>query len=463
MSNSLSTTFLPQFTASGLISGLDTGNMVTQLTQLAALPVTSMTTQQTAIKSQISAEATLSSQLSALGALSNTLSDTGIVSANAQTSSQAFTAVAGVGAAPGRYTLQVGQLAAPANDRSQSFDNASSPVSAGTLSFSVGGKTATVTITDGMQLADVAKAINHSGLRISANVLATGTAAYLSITTLDEGFDPHGVAASALQVTETADPTSTQGHPLSLASITTAQNAQFTLDGLDFTRQNNTVTDALNGVTLNLTAQSNTAEALVVTTDPAASQATLQSFVDTYNTLITSLNAQIAPGAGADSTVLLSGNSAVRSLQQALQSMTSATTGATGSVQSLADIGIKTSFTDGTISIDTATFTKALAANPQGIKDLFATASTGVNAQVQAVVKRYTNPIDGLFVNDTQGMNDTVTQMTSTIATLQLAVDGYHDRLAQSFANMETLLSNMKTNASYLTQAFDAINPPSSK
>ena len=461
MSSAVTTTFLPQFTASGLISGLDTGSMVTELTSLAQQPITQMQKQESAIKTQISAEASLSSQLSALSSLSRSLSTAGIVSSSAQSSSSAFSATATAGASQGRYSIQVEQVADAANDRSQSFASASAPVSGGTLDLSVNGKTFTVTITDGMQLGDVAKAINASGLRLSASVLATGTAAYLSVTALDTGFDPSKTAATALQMTETT--TGTAGQSLTMANITPAQNARFTLDKLEFTRQSNSITDAIKGVTLNLSAQSTAPEPLVVTTDPTGSQQNLQGFVDAYNALITSLQAQITPAAGADSSGLLAGNSAVRGLQQVLQAITSSTTGATGSIRSLADIGLKTDFTTGTLSIDQTAFQNALSDNAQGMKDLFSTASTGVDAQVQAVVKRYTDPIDGVFTNDTQGMNDTTSQMDDTIANLQLSVDSYHDRLAQSFATMESIISSLKTSASFLTQAFNALNPTPSK
>ena len=56
ISTPVTTTFQPQFTASGLISGLDTGSMVTQLTALASAPITQLQAQESAIKSQISAE-----------------------------------------------------------------------------------------------------------------------------------------------------------------------------------------------------------------------------------------------------------------------------------------------------------------------------------------------------------------------------------------------------------------------
>jgi flagellar hook-associated protein 2 len=453
---SVTTSFKPTYSASGLISNLDTASMVTQLTALASAPIAQMQKQEAAIQAKISAEASLSSQLQQLQIMADSLAKTGIVASTAQTSSNAFAAQPTAGAAQGTYSIQVTQLAKPANDRTAAFDSAMSPVKGGTLHLSVAGKTADVTVPDGMQLADVAKLINGSGLRVSATVLATGTNAYLSVTTLDSGYAPTSDPSTALQITETS--TGSTGQALGFSSITQAKNAKFTLDGLDFTRQSNTVTDAIQGVTLSLSATSTEADTLSVTTDAAASQSTLQNFVTAYNSMIASLRAQTSPAAGTDTSKLLTGNSAVGSLQSDLQQVTSATVNATGSIRSLADLGVTTDFTDGSISIDPTQFQKALAANPQGASSLFSQSTTGLGASIDALVKRYTNSVDGVFTQDAKGMNTNISNMDDSISRLQTSVSAYTQRLQSSFAMMETVLASMKTNQTYLTQAFNAID-----
>jgi len=79
-----------------------------------------------------------------------------------------------------------------------------------------------------------------------------------------------------------------------------ARNALFTIDGLDFERQVNTVTDAIPGVTLTLkkgaTAPATTGavEDLVLSTDADASRTKLQKFVDAYNGVMSLVQRQLA-------------------------------------------------------------------------------------------------------------------------------------------------------------------------
>lgn len=445
------TSFTPQFSAGGLISGLDTNGMVDKLTSLQALPLTSLRIQQTALKTQVSTLGSLASAVNALGTLASSLSSTGVISATATTSSAAFTATAGAGANNGSYSLQVTALASAAKQRTQAFASAMSPVTGGTLAISAGGTSASVTLTDGMQLADVAKAINGAGLRVSAAVLTTGTNAYLSITALDTGYDPAGTSASALSIVETS--TGTQGQPLSASTTSAATNAQFSLDGLAFSRRTNSVSDALAGVTLNLLARSSAAESLQVSTNPAGSQTNLQTFVDAYNGLVTRLNAQIAPPSGSDPNSSLVGDETARDLQAQLQALTSSASGS-GSIRSLADIGVKTNFQDGTLSIDAAAFSSALNANPQGLKDLFSAPGTGVGAQVAALTKRFTNPLSGSLTARTEGLNESIRNIDDELVRMQEQVTAFHDGLLAKFAAMESILSSLKSQATYLTAIF---------
>ncbi len=123
-----------------------------------------------------------------------------------------------------------------------------------------------ITITDGESLGDVAGAIRALGAPVSAVVLNDGTKQYLSVTNLDTGFTGAD-ASTALQISENS--TGTQGQSLGFAQVHGASNALFTVDGLQFTRQSNTVTDAIPGTTLTLKGQTNTTETRVVRQRPA--------------------------------------------------------------------------------------------------------------------------------------------------------------------------------------------------
>jgi flagellar hook-associated protein 2 len=440
----------PFFSVGGLASGLDTTSIIDGLTKLEQQPLDTLRAQQTGFKTQVSLIGGLVSKISALQAAAKSLSDNGAVGMKTTSNNTDFTATATSKSQAGTYSVSVQSLASSAQQRSSAFASDTAAVKGGTLSLTVGGTTYDpITITDGMSLADVAGAVRGLGAPVSAVILNDGTHSYLSITNLNSGFtgtDP----TSALQVTESY--TGTQGQQLGLASNHDATNAAFTIDGLAFTRQSNNVTDAIAGTTLALKAQSNTVEKLTLDNDSAKTALNLQTFVNAYNDIITAVSTQLSSGGGdTDRNSTLAGDSTLRSLVSGIQGLLTTVTG-NGSVRTMADIGIKTNFQDGTISLDSAKLGAALQANSGAVNALFSQATTGIGAATQSLSDRYTNVVDGLFISRTKNLNSRIRQMDSDADRLQIRVDEFKANLTAQFTAMEQVVSGLKAAGTFLTQ-----------
>jgi flagellar hook-associated protein 2 len=63
-------------------------------------------------------------------------------------------------------------------------------------------------------------------------------------------------------------------------------NSQFTVDGLTFYRNSNSVSDAVNGLTIQMLNTFTEAETLTINPDTAAVQDEIEGFIDAYNELI---------------------------------------------------------------------------------------------------------------------------------------------------------------------------------
>ena len=453
-------------TSSGLVSGIDTASIVTQLVALESQPITRLQNQQAAFKSQVSLLGNIVSKLAGLQTAAQDLGSGGVLAAQVDSSNTSFSATPGVGALSGRYAVRVDQLAQASKWRSAAFDPTSTTgVLAGTLQLTVKGTayptTGPITISDGMSLADVAYAIRQSGAPVSATVLtgwdaaSAKTVSYLSITARDTGFDPAGGAASALQVQFTAG--TGAGQDPGFAETQAARNAAFNVDGVDFLRQSNTVTDALAGVTLNLKqgavspATVGTTEDLVLSTNPAATQARLQKFVDAYNGAMTLVQQQLAVTKDTDRQSTLAGDPAMRGLQSALQSILTNTVSGLPGVRTLADVGVKTN-RDGSLSIDATTFADAIGRDPTAFDALFSTAGTGLSDFVTGLVKGQTDPLSGALVVDQNGLTARSKAIDDQVAAMQRRVDAYKANLQAQFTAMESTLSSLKSTSSYLTQ-----------
>jgi flagellar hook-associated protein 2 len=461
VSSTSSSTSSAIFTASGLASGMDTNSIVDQLVALESQPITLVQQQQTAIKTQISTISSLVSRLSALQSAADDLGSNGVFATKATSTNTAFTATPGTGAIPGRYSVGVEQLAQAAKWRSTGFASTDT-VAGGTLTLTVQGKTYDpITLADQTSLADVAYAIRKSGAPVSAVVLNDGTSSYLSVTALDTGYPLDKTAADALGIGFAPTTQDANGNPITpvgkdpgfaLLPGQGAQNAQVVIDGLKFTRQSNVITDALPGTTLSLTkAAPGTTEDLVINTDTDTTQARLQKFVDAYNSVMSLVHSQLAVTQSTDRSTSLVGVSSVRSLQGQLQSVMIAQVAGLANVRTLADLGLKSSKDDGSLSIDATTLQGALARDPSALNALFSTAGGGITKLVDDLVDQNTRSGDGALTISQDSLNSRVSQMSDEIDTMQRRVDSYRQTLLAQFTAMETTVSGLKTMGNFLT------------
>lgn len=439
----------PTFSAGGLASGLDTNTIIDKLVQLESTPLDLLRRRQTALRSQVSALGDLASGLSSLESAARSLGDGGILSLQATAHNTSFAAAPGTRAAPGRYSIRVDALAAAAKARSQAFASPVAPVTGGTLTLTVLGQVYSVSIPDGAALSDVALAIRQSGAPVSATVLSDGAQSFLSLTNRDTGYPIGGAPGAALSISEAT--TGVLGQPLSAAVVQTAQNASLTVDGLALTRTANTVADAIPGIALTLQAAGGVAEDLVVATDPGATEARLQQFVDAYNAVMRGVQKQLGVTDKTQRASTLAGDSAVRSLQTRMQGLVSSVVPGLAGVRSLADLGVRTA-RDGSLSVDSDTLSAALARDSAAANALFSTASAGVADSVSRLVQRYVNPVDGILTARQSGLGGSIKQMDQDADRLQARIDGYRAGLMAQFAAMEQVVSSLKAISSFLLQ-----------
>ena len=436
--------------ASGLASGIDSSSIIESLTKIESVPLQTLQTRQTAIKSQISALGDIASKLSALQSAAEGLSSGGALALKVGSTNTAFSASPSTKSAAGRYSITVDALAATAKARSQGFDSSSAPVTGGTLHLDVQGSGYDVKITDGMALSDVAAEINRSGAPVQAALVSDGTKSYLSITNKNSGFPVGSEAASALVITETS--TGSKGQALGAALVTPAANAKGSVDGLPFERQSNEVVDILPGTTLSLKAKTGaTPEELVLSEDVDQTATNLGKFVTAFNDVFRLVQRQLAVTDSTSRESSLAGDPSIRALQQSLQRLTSKTVTGLGSVRSLADLGVKTA-RDGSLSLDNATLKNAIARDPQAVNSLFATASTGLGAVTKTLVESQTKTGVGTLMLRKDGLTKTVSSMDDQAAKLQLRIDKFRENLVKQFTAMETVVSKLKATGTYLSQ-----------
>jgi flagellar hook-associated protein 2 len=355
----------------GLVSGMDTTALVSQLMSLERQPEVQLQNRQKVASVKVAALQSVSAKVLALQVASNALTTADAWSvAKATSSSSAVSVSAGAGASPGTYRFDVVRLAkAQSYVSSTTFASLAAPATtATTISISKNGGTAVAVAVGDGTLGSVVAAVNaaNAGVRATATKVADGSYK-LALTSTTTG------ASSDFTVTAGVDP-----NPLgALQELAGAQDARLSVGDVGspglFTvdSASNTVTDVVPGVTLNLTAEA-TGVTVDVTTDADKITSKVQAMVDAANAAITEINKQTSYDQATNAKGALLGDSSIAALKQNILSL--ASTGI-GAVATPSLLGIQVTRT-GSVSFDPSKFQDALRANPARTQTFFVPAGT---------------------------------------------------------------------------------------
>ena len=182
-----------------------------------------------------------------------------------------------------------------------------------------------------------------------------------------------------------------------------AKDAQVKLDGLTVTRSNNSISDMLNGVNINLVSDTNQPTINIsINTDTDAIQSNIQNFVSSFNQMVKTIKNYDAYDAETKKTGILFGDNATQSvLDSATEIVTNSVAGATGSVTMLADMGI-TLDQNNLLNVDSSMLSNAVNSHLSEVERVFRAMGSASDSSIQYVIssdKTIISGKDGYAVN----------------------------------------------------------------
>lgn len=460
-------------------SSIDVQSVVSQLMQVERRPVNQLSRKSSAYETQLSVIGTLKNNIADFQTAVRGLKDTGSFQSFNATSSDTstFTATAGANATTGTYSLNVSSLAQAQQLVAGGQLSSSATIGSGaatTLSFDFGRiaggtlDTATGVYTgasftsngNGIQTVTIDASNNTlEGIRDAVNSARIGVTA--SIIN-DGGSTPYRLAFSSsasgvensMSIAVDGDAALTSllsHHPAGtqhLSETLTAQNANFTLNGVAITKPSNTVSDVVQGVTLSLTKVTTAPVNLTVTKDTAAINAAANTFITKYNALMTdlkSLSAFARSGAAAGG---LAGDPAVRQMINELTTIISGTVSG-GEFATLTSIGITTRPGVG-LALDTTMFNSAIDNNLTDLANLF-TSNEGFATKLDAWASTSMNIT---LTARTSNINDAIKAITNEIDLREIRLASLEKRYTAQFTNLNVVLAGMSSQQTFINQAF---------
>jgi len=460
--------------SAGIGSGIDINSLVTNLVSAESDP-------QTAIFDQ--KESLLQAKLSAMGIVKSALNDlqTAVVKLNdsdvfsnrkaTSSSSSTFTATATNAAVLGSYSIEVSQLAEAHKLSSAGFTDSSTVIGTGTLSISVGSNSFNLTIDDSNKTV--------AGIRDAINDASNNTGVTASTINVDDGvggtetrlvLSSNNVGSSnALTVTAVNggegdlqqlvyDPAPGSG-VTNLVERNQALDSIILIDNQTVTTSSNTISNAIDGITLTLKeADAGNEHTLTTALDTAKISSTIDNFISAYNEYIGIVNGLTAKSEGT--TGILLGDALVKGIERQVRTQLTQQVGSISSdYSSLASIGITTQ-KDGTLTVDSSELNNVISTDLDSLTSIFS-ASDGIASVVNTTIESYVK-FNGTLDSKTEGLNNSIKDITEQRERLALSMDKLESRLLAKFIAMDALVSQLTATGGFLTDALKNIPAPNS-
>lgn len=473
--------------STGLISGMDTGTLISQLIAAESAPQTALKARLTATQLAASAYRTVNTTFAAVTAAADAALKPDIWNPTKAMSSSGTVAVtAAGGASTGSVTFAVLNTAAAHSVLNKNAAWTSATAAYGASSITVLDKDGvaqapaiSLTDTDGdgtLSLTEAAAAINASTYGLSAAVIQVSPTEFsLQVTSKTTGKDSKFSISGSGTVT---NPTLGTDARIKIGDTTEA---------FEVTSATNTFASVLPGATFTVSkADPATAVTLTVASNPDAVAAKVQALVDAVNASLNEVRRSTnnaKDSNGKESTATLKGDFSVSSLAGRLtDALSSAVVGVgplAGTPPKPTDlspiaVGLQLSKDGKTVVFDKAKFLTALQNDPGLAQRMMAgreagtdangnpvTAVTGIAQRLQAVAKSASDSTTGSLVKLAEGKESTLKDIEDRIDAWTLRLANRKDALTKQFTGMETALSSLRNQSTWLAGQINSL--PSSR
>lgn len=447
-------------TSTGL-SGLPITTLLQNLETAENTKLTPLATQQAANTAKITAYGTVKSTTTSLQTAAAALAKAATFSAVKATVSGAGVAAASdTTAVAGTYQVVVNNLASAQSLATTGVaDKAAAINGSGNMTLTNGaGKSFSIAIADGSSLADIRNSINSAKAGVSASIVNTGDTSnpYKLVMTADSTGTSAAVTSSFSGSGEVAGLLSSSANGGTMTELQAAKDASFSVNGMDITSKSNTISDAVQGVTMTISQTGSSTISVAQDTDTI--KASINSFVTAYNAMVTS-NASLT-AYSSDSTLSgkLLGDGVLRGIQSDIRSAIN--NAQPGLYSNMASFGVALG-SDGKLTVNDTKLTAALTTNPKDVSEFFAgSTTTGATGFAKTLGTKLTTILQsgGKLDNAISGLKTTNKSLEDRYSRLEDTIAATMARYKTQFTALEKNVTTMNNTMTYLTQQFEAMN-----
>jgi flagellar hook-associated protein 2 len=246
---------------------------------------------------------------------------------------------------------------------------------------------------------------------------------------------------------------------VNLTTLQAAQDSIIFVDQQQVTRGSNTFSDVITGVSFTLKkADIGTTETLTVALDKSSVKSKVTGFVESYNSLVDTMNSLASYSSDGGASGPLVGDSVLRGVQsQIRQQITSAISGL--EFGTLAEIGVTTD-DSGKLKLDSSKFDEVMTSDFTAVSQLFAS-ENGLANSLSSILEGYVDS-DGILSARTDGLQSRISSISDDRERLGLRLDALEKRYRAQFTAMDILVAQMQSIGNFLTSQLASLPKPNS-
>jgi flagellar hook-associated protein 2 len=459
----------------GSYSGIDQST-IDQLMQIEKLPLNQLTRKKTDITAQQNAWKDVNTRLKSLFDKLKTLQNLDTFTSKTGKSSKEDVANITVSndAVVGKYDINVIQLATSTriigNEIDNVYDEEGKFQSLGISgSFIIKNNDyvnedernfAQITINEGDSLKNIVDKINAETKKTGINATIIGS----QIVLTDEKTGERGI---------TLEDTDNILGNLGLEEGTTKNGEQAVLkiNSIEVTSDSNTVKNAVLGLTLDLNKVGEST--ITVSNNTEKLTKAVQDFVDQYNSTMSFIEEQLAPGTvtedGTTGRGTLAGDSSLRSLHSALRRLVTESLGAKEGITTIKDIsqlGVSTTDKTGRLSFNSSKLLEQFEKDPQSVINFFsdvegtdgADNSIGFISKINKQIDAYISSKDGLIKSKNESYERSLRDLNKRIDDFNDRIERKEQYYIKMFAALDTAMMQAESQLSWLSGQISAMN-----
>lgn len=241
-------------------------------------------------------------------------------------------------------------------------------------------------------------------------------------------------------------------------------DATFTINGVDVISSSNTVTNVVEGVTINLIKAGET-DTVTIGRDNTVLTEAVQEFVEQYNSTMNFIEEKLKAGDPEieGSKGALSGDSSLMRLHSSLRNLvTSTSANSNTDIKDISQLGITTIDKFGQLQFDASKLTKALSENPENVMNFFTSKEgdkeIGFAPRLKGYVDGFISTKDGAIKGKTESFDRMLKDLTKQIDNFSARMVKKEAYYIKKFSALDVALMQAESQMSWLQGQVDSMN-----